>query len=576
VIRSGSAVTGYRLLARLGAGGMGRVYLGRSQGGRTVAVKVIHPYLAEDRQFRRRFQQEIAAARRVGGIHTASVVDADTGAEPPWLVTEYIAGPSLQEAIDEHGALPEPAVAALGAGLAEGLKAIHDRNVVHRDLKPGNVLLAQDGPRIIDFGIARAMDATSQTTRTSVVGTPGFMSPEQLRGRKVGPASDVFCLAAVLVFAATGRRPFGEGPIEALGYRVVNEDPDLTGVPASLLPLIAAGLAKDSDDRPGLDAFLDHCAALAEDEEGTLPDSVITMIMTQVAETRALTAAVTTTEPTPTKVADREAEAHEARTAAEQPSGQNAPPPPDTPGRTPQAPSRPQVPSAKPPKPTMDRVVIAVMGVLLVVAAIWFVAKERDEPGSPSAGASTRPTSPRTTAPTPGTSGGSERSSPTPDPALVQATHKAFEKISAGDCLDAYKNPYNFREWSDDIPKAIDCDRKDAYMRVTKVVDAFQDCDHSTVDAQTSWSHRNGGDSIYLCVERHFRVGECFLGEKDEGVGRVYLDFHGKMTSWKCGKEPLPEGYDYSLRVTGLTSGDCPTGSHGWKFRGEKLCARIA
>ncbi|MGI5207381.1 serine/threonine-protein kinase [Spirillospora sp. CA-108201] len=187
----------YRLLARLGAGGMGRVYLGRSQGGRAVAVKVIHPHLAEDPEFRRRFEQEIAAARRVGGIHTAHVVDADPGADPPWLVTEYIAGPTLHDAVGEHGAFSEESLAGLGAGLAEGLMAIHDRNVVHRDLKPGNVLLARDGPRIIDFGIARAVDATSQTTRTAVAGTPGFMSPEQFRGREVRRASDVFCLAAV-------------------------------------------------------------------------------------------------------------------------------------------------------------------------------------------------------------------------------------------------------------------------------------------------------------------------------------------------------------------------------------------
>ncbi|WP_346039458.1 serine/threonine-protein kinase [Actinomadura chokoriensis] len=217
----------YRLLARLGAGGMGRVYLGRSKGGRPVAVKVIHPYLAEDPEFRRRFEREVAAARRVGGIHTVHVVDADTGADPPWLVTDYIAGPSLHEAVAAHGAFSEEAVAGLGAGLAEGLMAIHDRGVVHRDLKPGNVLLAQDGPRIIDFGIARALDATSQSS-TSVAGTPGFMSPEQLRGGEVGRASDVFCLAAVLAFAATGRRPFGDGPIDALGYRVVNEAPTWT------------------------------------------------------------------------------------------------------------------------------------------------------------------------------------------------------------------------------------------------------------------------------------------------------------------------------------------------------------
>ncbi|WP_165978497.1 serine/threonine-protein kinase, partial [Actinomadura darangshiensis] len=273
----------YRLLARLGAGGMGQVYLGRSQGRRLVAVKVVHPHFADNASFRRRFAKEVAAARRIGGFYTAQVVDADPDAEPPWLVTEYIAGPTLQDAVDENGALPEVTVAALGAGLAEGLRAVHDQNVIHRDLKPGNVLLAQDGPRIIDFGIARAMDAASQSL--TLVGTPGYMSPEQFLGGAIGPPSDVFCLAAVLSFAVTGRHPFGEGPADALGYRVRHEEPDLTGVPASLHVLIAAGLEKDPDDRPPTAEFLDRCSALAADEDMFLPKKFSTMIATRVAET---------------------------------------------------------------------------------------------------------------------------------------------------------------------------------------------------------------------------------------------------------------------------------------------------
>lgn len=208
----------------------------------------MHPHFADNTVFRRRFTKEVAAARRIGGFYTAQVIDADPDADPPWLATEYIAGPSLHAAIDTNGALPEVSVAALGAGLAEGLLAVHDQNVIHRDLKPGNVLLAQDGPRIIDFGIARATDATSQSI--TMVGTPGYMSPEQYLGGDVGTAGDVFCLAAVLVFAATGHHPFGEGPPDALGYRVRHEEPDLTGVPESLRPLVAAGLAKDPGDRP--------------------------------------------------------------------------------------------------------------------------------------------------------------------------------------------------------------------------------------------------------------------------------------------------------------------------------------
>uniref|UniRef100_A0AAU3GT40 Protein kinase n=1 Tax=Streptomyces sp. NBC_01401 TaxID=2903854 RepID=A0AAU3GT40_9ACTN len=284
------AVGPYRLLARLGDGGMGQVFLGRSRGGRDVAVKLVRPELAEDAQFRERFAREVRAARRVGGFYTAQVVDADTEATPPWLVTSYIPGPTLREAIVECGPLATDAVAALGAGLAEGLKAIHVCDLVHRDLKPGNVILAGDGPRIIDFGIARALDAGSYLTQTAVIGTPAFMSPEQIRGREIGPASDTFCLAAVLAYAATGRGPFGDGPTEAVIYRVVHDEPDLSGIPEELATLVRAGLAKDPDDRPGVTEVLDRCAALAGDTGLRLPAEVTEMIEKQVARTKYLTA----------------------------------------------------------------------------------------------------------------------------------------------------------------------------------------------------------------------------------------------------------------------------------------------
>lgn len=279
----------YRLLARLGGGGMGQVFLGRSRGGRVVAVKLVRPELAEDAQFRQRFAREVQAARRVGGFYTAQVVDADTEAVPPWLVTSYIPGPTLREAIVKCGPLPADAVAALGAGLAEGLKAIHACDVVHRDLKPGNVILAGDGPRIIDFGIARALDASSHLTQTGVIGTPAFMSPEQIRGRETGPASDTFCLAAVLVYAATGRGAFGDGPTEAVVYRVVHDEPDLFGLPAELGELVSAGLAKNPDDRPSVTEVLDQCAALAGSTGLHLPAEVTEMIDKQVTETKDLT-----------------------------------------------------------------------------------------------------------------------------------------------------------------------------------------------------------------------------------------------------------------------------------------------
>jgi hypothetical protein len=240
-------VAGYALLARLGRGAMGTVYLGRSPGGRLVAVKVVRAELADDPGFRERFRQEVATARAVGGFWTAAVVDADPAAPRPWLATEYVPGPTLHDAVAAHGPLPEPAVRRLVAGLAEALLAIHGAGAVHRDLKPSNVLLAADGPRVIDFGIAKALEQASLTATGFLIGTPGYLSPEQIEGREVTPASDVFALGSVLVYAATGRGPYGSGDAAALAYRAVHTAPDLGGVPAGLRALAARCL----DGRPG-------------------------------------------------------------------------------------------------------------------------------------------------------------------------------------------------------------------------------------------------------------------------------------------------------------------------------------
>jgi serine/threonine protein kinase len=248
----------YWLEGRLGSGGMGRVYLGRSPGGRHVAIKVIRAELAENADFRARFAREASSARKVSGIFTAPVVDADLDGPIPWLATSYIAGPSLGDAVAERGPMPAALVLRLAAGLAEGLAAIHTAGVVHRDLKPANVLLAEDGPRLIDFGISRSMETTSLTRTGMVVGSPGFMSPEQAEGRPVGPASDVFSLGAVLTFAATGEGPFGEGSTVALLYRVVTSEPNTQGVPAEIRPLIERCLAKDPRQRPTAAQLLDQ------------------------------------------------------------------------------------------------------------------------------------------------------------------------------------------------------------------------------------------------------------------------------------------------------------------------------
>lgn len=246
----------YRVVARLGAGGMGRVYLARSKGGRAVAVKVVRPELAEDREFRQRFAREVAAARRVNGVFTAGVVDADARADPPWLATAYVPGVSLDAAVARHGAWEGGPVTTLAAGLAEALEAIHAAGLVHRDLKPSNVLLAADGPRVIDFGISTATGASSITRTGVMIGTPGFMSPEQLTGDPVGPASDVFALGAVLAFTASGTGPFGTGSAQGLMYRIVHGEPGLDEVPDPLRALVGRCLAKRPEERPGVDELL--------------------------------------------------------------------------------------------------------------------------------------------------------------------------------------------------------------------------------------------------------------------------------------------------------------------------------
>ncbi|MEU7599462.1 serine/threonine-protein kinase [Streptomyces sp. NPDC041003] len=253
----------YRIVARLGAGGMGRVYLGRSASGRAVAVKVVRPELAEDPGFRRRFAREVEAARRVNGFFTATLVDADPDGSPPWLATAYVPGMSLEEAVRVHGTWPHRSVLALGAGLAEALEAIHGAGVIHRDLKPSNVLLAADGPRVIDFGISLAAEASALTQTGTVVGTPGFMSPEQVTGKPVGPPSDVFALGAVLAFAATGAGPFGTGSAHAVNFRAVYESPDLEQLPPGLRAAVGSCLAKKPGHRPAVAALLDQLAEAA-------------------------------------------------------------------------------------------------------------------------------------------------------------------------------------------------------------------------------------------------------------------------------------------------------------------------
>ncbi|MFJ9809772.1 PQQ-binding-like beta-propeller repeat protein [Streptomyces sp. NPDC101158] len=277
-----SAIAAYRLLARLGSGGMGTVYLARSPGGRTVALKTVHARLAADPAFRSRFRLETDAARIIGDRHGAAVFDADPLAETPWLATEYVLGPPLDEAVALAGPLPEPTVRAVGAALAGALRQLHSSDVVHRDLKPSNILVTAHGPKVIDFGIARAAGDERLTSTGAAAGTPAYMSPEQASGQEHTAAGDVFALAGVLVFAATGRPPFGTGAAADLLYRVRYADPDpeaLSALPPSLLPLLTACLSKDPAARPATDTLI----AELHDGHGEFADHLPPAVLTAVA-----------------------------------------------------------------------------------------------------------------------------------------------------------------------------------------------------------------------------------------------------------------------------------------------------
>ncbi|WP_265867295.1 protein kinase [Streptomyces sp. SKN60] len=333
----------YRLVGRLGQGGMGVVYLGRSRSGRAVAVKVVRPELGTDPEFLRRFAHEVAAARRVGGFHTAPVVDADPEGRPAWLVTAYVPGPTLRTVIDHVGALPEDTLSVLAAGLAEALEAIHRAGVVHRDLKPANIVVAEDGPRVIDFGIARALDGSTALTRTGLqVGTPGYLAPEQLTGGAITPAVDMFALGVVLCQAAGGS-PFGEAASSAAWlYRVVHEEPDLSAVPAALRGPVGACLAKDPARRPTPTAFIDSLTVHHPADEGWLPDAATLLLATvpQVPQVPATVAAATTEvtaqpEPEPVLVPEPET----APTPVPEPEPAWAPEP--EPAPRPEHPTRP-------------------------------------------------------------------------------------------------------------------------------------------------------------------------------------------------------------------------------------------
>ncbi|MCJ0874722.1 serine/threonine-protein kinase [Streptomyces sp. AP-93] len=330
-------VGGYRLAAVLGAGGMGKVYLSYTPGGRPIAIKVIRSEFGEDPEFRRRFQQEVRSAERVQGLYTAPVIDSDTEGSQPWLATAYVPGPSLAHAVAHHGALPPRSVLLLAVGVAEALTVIHGAGIVHRDLKPANVLLASDGPRVIDFGIARAADSTALTSTGVSIGTPAFMAPEQASAGTISPATDVFALGQIAAFAAIGSSVYGDGPSHAVLYRIVHEDPDLSGLPEELRPLVTRCLSRDPADRPAPTEVIALChaasAAPLRQGEDWLPRAIAGSITERV---QLLPAPAPTPLPKAATAAPIPAPAPTPTELAAQPPAPSTPPAaPAAPGYTP-------------------------------------------------------------------------------------------------------------------------------------------------------------------------------------------------------------------------------------------------
>lgn len=341
----------YRLLRRLGAGGMGQVFLGRSQRGRTVAVKLVHAQLAYDAEFRRRFRAEVAAARQVGGEWTAPVLDADTEAETPWVATGYVAGPTLHEAVTGMGGpLPEQSVWHLASGLAHALRSIHGCGLVHRDLKPSNVMLTVNGPRVIDFGVARAAEASVLTRTGAMVGSPGYMSPEQILGSEITGLSDVFSLGLVLVFAATGRQAFGapDSGAHAVMLRVTEDEPDLEGMSAPLAEFVGRCLAKRPEERIQLPEIVARAEAATADatSDAWLPGALMAELGRHAATLLDLEEA-----PPPTQVDNPAGRAgDDVHALPTMLGGRVPPPPPGTPTPVPMPPT--PTPTPMPPMPT--------------------------------------------------------------------------------------------------------------------------------------------------------------------------------------------------------------------------------
>ncbi|WP_149183888.1 serine/threonine-protein kinase [Streptomyces sp. TRM49041] len=566
----------YRLLGRLGSGGMGRIYLARARpGGPLVAVKTLLSEGAVGGHDRRRFAREVTLAQRVDNAYTARVVDADPAAAVPWMAIEYIAAPSLAELVRTAGQLPASAIRWIAAGTAQALDALHRQGIVHRDVKPQNILLPLDGPRLIDFGISHAQDIT----RTSLtLGTIAFTSPEQARGEPSTAASDVYSLGATLFHLAVGRPPYPEGEDTLrLLARVSRGELDLTGLPKELVPLIRPCLAVDPSERPRpahvLDRFLAELRRLPTSQSGTrwLPPRWTDLIGTYARQgeewshalgfdPQAPTGDVRTSAvppPGPTRV-DGEARARareeerarareeararaqeeqrarareeaRARAQEEQRARARARASADAPPPAPPVSPAPTPAPHPPPKKSGPGSWLVLIAAALLMVFLAQSCEDRDTDTSTTDGRSgslTRPTSTYTP----------RRPTPT-----VQ--DMAFRAVRTGDCLDVYADGSG--RWSRRAPVRVTCGSASAYVRVTRAAGSGV-CD--TGSGRGRWSHYAAdGRRTVLCVSRQFRSGQCFTAKLDKDE-RATADL---MVVWNCASGRVPQGQTHILRITG-------------------------
>ncbi|MCZ2525431.1 serine/threonine protein kinase [Streptomyces sp. HB2AG] len=565
----------YRVLGRLGSGAMGRVYLASSPGGRLVAVKTLLAEAAVGDADRERFAREVKLARRVKGIHTVDVVAADVEAQPPWMATEYVPAPSLAELVQQAGTLPAGAVERVAAGAAEALLCLHRAEVVHRDVKPSNILLPPDGPRLIDFGISHAAD----TTRTMLtLGTIAFTSPEQASGEPSTTASDVYSLGATLFHLAVGRPPYTEvGDTLRLLSQVSRGQVDLSGLPPELEPLILPCLRTDPEERPEPARIVGQLAdALADGPAspggtGWLPPTWARLVDEYGRRGQELQrgAARASSPDAPTEnLRNRGASGSPTRPYTRlhdhpRPAGDQQRPDEDRPGqdggRPGQDGGRPRPQGVRPrpervrpstgtgsPAGTVSAAAAETRrtekaqkgwgGVFLLVAAVWFFALyQQNQDDGPSAGAASTGSS----------SGAGSQGYYTPPPSPTpEPEDLAFRAVSPGDCLDAYRDG---EDWNTDVPRTVDCDAASAYFWVSDTSDSFgSDC--PTGAGRSYWSHVGTTGSTTLCVQRQFREGQCFVAKQSD-KGTVQ---DGLLTNvWNCDADTVPSGYNQILRITG-------------------------